>query len=413
MLKSSRKESVKLTELYQEILEGMSIVDFINRAAVLVDCSLVITDTSFRVLAFSTSCPVTDLLWKENIQRGFCTYRFIQEVQELLPKNGQMISTEPFLANCDYSKENKLVSSIVYQNQKVIGYLILLDNGKGILPEYFEYLKHFSVMSTFILRQQPQFHRLFGNMAENILDELLETGNSELASKRFRAAGYIFPTHIRCLIFVPLDTSDVGIKYIHRTLRMMFLNCILSEYHGNIVCVVDEKLVNIERLVLSNQLKKTVKYIGIGPSITDVDELIRCVELAETTCVIHNRLHYADEKKYPIDQFVRCYDDYQFYNLLLSCSDDEILLDNIHPALLMLQQYDRENNTLLMLTLRCFLENNRNIAETSNAMYIHRNTVHYRLGRIRELTGIDLENYEERFRLECSFKILDCLSLKK
>ncbi|MBQ8882599.1 MAG: helix-turn-helix domain-containing protein [Clostridia bacterium] len=50
---------------------------------------------------------------------------------------------------------------------------------------------------------------------------------------------------------------------------------------------------------------------------------------------------------------------------------------------------DRE----LLNTARCFLENSLNISETSRVMYIHRNTLIYRLDKIMKDTGLDLRNY--------------------
>jgi carbohydrate diacid regulator len=50
----------------------------------------------------------------------------------------------------------------------------------------------------------------------------------------------------------------------------------------------------------------------------------------------------------------------------------------------------------LRITLALYLEHNHSAAETARRLYVHRNTVHYRLRRIEELCGLDLARVEDR-----------------
>ena len=74
-----------------------------------------------------------------------------------------------------------------------------------------------------------------------------------------------------------------------------------------------------------------------------------------------------------------------------------------HPALAMLESYDREHDATLMGTLRMFLLENCSHTAAARKLFIHRSTLLYRLERISELAGIDLTDPEERFRLMLSF----------
>lgn len=48
----------------------------------------------------------------------------------------------------------------------------------------------------------------------------------------------------------------------------------------------------------------------------------------------------------------------------------------------------------MMNTADAFLDNGMNVAKTARAMYMHRNTLLYRLNVIRRLTGLDLRNFD-------------------
>ena len=69
---------------------------------------------------------------------------------------------------------------------------------------------------------------------------------------------------------------------------------------------------------------------------------------------------------------------------------------SLEPLLRPLRQYDDARGADLMLTLRRFLDEGGNIAATADRLFLHRNSVIYRLGRIGELTGLDLRDREVR-----------------
>ena len=70
-----------------------------------------------------------------------------------------------------------------------------------------------------------------------------------------------------------------------------------------------------------------------------------------------------------------------------------------------LVRYDREHNTDLVHTLQVFFDQNANASQTSRALYVHRNTLNYRLQRIVEITGLDLNDAEARLAFQLAIKI--------
>lgn len=56
----------------------------------------------------------------------------------------------------------------------------------------------------------------------------------------------------------------------------------------------------------------------------------------------------------------------------------------------------------LMATVDSFLANGMNISETARKLYMHRNTLMYRLNKIRDQTGLDLRSFD----MAVTFEIL-------
>ncbi|MBO4406968.1 MAG: helix-turn-helix domain-containing protein, partial [Clostridia bacterium] len=47
-----------------------------------------------------------------------------------------------------------------------------------------------------------------------------------------------------------------------------------------------------------------------------------------------------------------------------------------------------------LLTIQKFFENNLNVSETSRKLFVHRNTLVYRLEKIKKITGLDLREFD-------------------
>ncbi|MBR6351369.1 MAG: helix-turn-helix domain-containing protein [Firmicutes bacterium] len=83
----------------------------------------------------------------------------------------------------------------------------------------------------------------------------------------------------------------------------------------------------------------------------------------------------------------------------------------VAPELLKLNVIDREKNTDYYHTLRVYLENERSIPRTSEALIIHRTTLQYRLEKIEQLTRLNLDSEDVRIYLMLSYKILNYVNI--
>lgn len=88
------------------------------------------------------------------------------------------------------------------------------------------------------------------------------------------------------------------------------------------------------------------------------------------------------------------------YQLPISLCDmfiEEIFGDSI-PA-----EPDEET----LATINQFFENNLNISETARQLYVHRNTLTYRLEKIEKQTGLDIKNFEDAMTFKIALMVLN------
>lgn len=58
-----------------------------------------------------------------------------------------------------------------------------------------------------------------------------------------------------------------------------------------------------------------------------------------------------------------------------------------------------------LLTIQKFFENNLNVSETSRQLYVHRNTLVYRLDKIQKITGLDLRSFDDAIIFKVSLLV--------
>ncbi|MBQ2767980.1 MAG: helix-turn-helix domain-containing protein [Clostridia bacterium] len=73
-----------------------------------------------------------------------------------------------------------------------------------------------------------------------------------------------------------------------------------------------------------------------------------------------------------------------------------------------LESLDRET----LMTIQAFFENNLNVSETSRKLFVHRNTLVYRLEKIRKLTGLDLREFEHAITFKVALMVKKYLNSK-
>ena len=96
---------------------------------------MVFCDKKFRILSYSTSIPVTDKLWKKNIERGYCTYDFIKNVMSLEAVQGASASIEAVEVSCPESPYRKC-SSKVFLNGVQVGFVLMIENNIPFTAEH-------------------------------------------------------------------------------------------------------------------------------------------------------------------------------------------------------------------------------------------------------------------------------------
>ena len=107
---------------------------------------------------------------------------------------------------------------------------------------------------------------------------------------------------------------------------------------------------------------------------------------------------------------IYCYDDLGLGRLLYNIPGEEVeAYLNKHINIDLLSQIDEETLNLL----ESFFANDLSLAETSRKMFIHRNTLIYRLDKFADLTGYDVRKFSDAITVKISLMLYNYINSQK
>ena len=157
---------------------------------------------------------------------------------------------------------------------------------------------------------------------------------------------------------------------------------VVKQINPNVTSEELEKIASSMEETLKNELRiKTV--IGIGTIAEHLRELADSYKEAQTAIEVG--------KVFDTEKSIMHYENlgigrliYQLPTTLCEIFLSEVFKKNSIDSL------DQET----LFTINKFFENNLNVSETSRKLFVHRNTLVYRLEKIKKLTGLDLRQFD-------------------
>ena len=141
--------------------------------------------------------------------------------------------------------------------------------------------------------------------------------------------------------------------------------------------------------------------IGISSAVDNLKDLARAYKEA--------RIAFEVGKVFDIEKPVISYENLGIGRLIyqLPTTLCEMFLSEVFKKG-SLESLDHET----LMTVQCFFENNLNVSETSRKLFVHRNTLVYRLEKIRKLSGLDLREFDHAVTFKVALMVKKYLSNK-
>ena len=195
---------------------------------------------------------------------------------------------------------------------------------------------------------------------------------------------------------------------------MEMLKSLFSSQNGDYITAVDEKnIILIKALEREDDLdtiEKTADMIvdmrnseammnvrvAYGTVVRELREVSKSYKEATMAIDVGN-IFYAEKcvisyAKLGIGRLI-----YQLPVNLCKIFIEEIFGDNV--------PYDMDEETLT--TINKFFENNLNVSETSRQLFIHRNTLVYRIEKLQKSTGLDIRVFDDALTFKIALMVVN------
>ncbi|MFA9376347.1 MAG: PucR family transcriptional regulator [Lachnotalea sp.] len=206
---------------------------------------------------------------------------------------------------------------------------------------------------------------------------------------------------------VTVISSEMNLqnRMLNRRLQEMSCKAVLIARETDIIIVfcggnseeIKEDLLNF----LENSTQFISKYdlwIGVGSIVQHYGQLHISYKKAKD-CILFGK------KK---SQQLTIFEQLGLENLLMTC-DPDLMKMYVEKKLGTILEYDKNNQTEYLQTLRTFVQYGGNTAETAKQLYVHRNTINYRMKKIKEMLGTEFAEVKDIVEYQISFYIFDLI----
>jgi sugar diacid utilization regulator len=292
-------------------------------------------------------------------------------------------------------------------NHVEVAHISLLTGGRPIGGVEREMLRRFSQVVATELQKNNFFKVNRGTPHASFLADLFENKINTLIDVRKR-----------------LSLLGFSLKKVQQVISISIRDHIASEGRLQMIMNQLRKLIpdSIQMIYLGDLVFLASRTSPQGLSADELRELADFLQASKLTAglssrfldILDARRHYIQARRAAVlgadsasGKSLHIYEQLLAEQLAEACKERLPLSDLIHPAIPMLRLADRQQDGVLLETLRVYLQCARNPTRAATALAIHRNTLFYRINRIAELAGIDFEDGDELMRLSLSFKLID------
>lgn len=297
-----------------------------------------------------------------------------------------------------------------------------LDLPLFVMPRTLRAVDMTQIVCTELINEQME-----NSATERILNSILFTGYESEHRLISQAKDYGIDLHKSCGVCIVsmenfsqyLESNKITDSEFINKIKTSFLKFVKTAFEScggrkilamilmdSIVVLYETDLMSGDKYErMYSEIKRNTQYsfpglsfvIGVGNGYNTVGRLKKSYEEAEKAI----EFRYMQQE----DRHILFYDDLGLYSLLLRIDDEYTMERYCRRYIGDLMDYDRLNSTNLCETLEIYLNSNLNANETADKLFIHRNTLRYRLDKIKSIVGGDLNNISQIVNLATAFQI--------
>ena len=288
------------------------------------------------------------------------------------------------------------------------GYLcVFVTKGETLSPAQLLYLPRTARLLSLEMQKSRSNSISKSTYFSHLLLEMLQGSPPTIASyeQRFKAFHYEL-RRWKNIIVMRLDTDLPPAADIHvlcRTLQSLFGNCVYMIHEDDLIFLISrDETLNITQEELTRWREYTHANglrMGVGSVFENPTQAGISLQQARQALALCDRFAPGET--------LCLYDEVRMLDMVEKLSVKGDLQAMCFPPLLhLLQEDDSDPQASLVYTLECYLKNQQSVSATCKELFIHRNTLYYRLDKVRDIMNCDFSCPEYVAQIALTFTIL-------
>lgn len=390
------------SNIVSKLMMGVDLNTVLTEAYVNTGNLFVAIDLSGKILAHSTPFYIDYPLWMNSVQQGYCDDILMDYIDSRRKTLHMPPGKGAFALYCSKIDMHILVARIIH-HKETFGYFFALNRRPGFDGQTVKLLPLFAKRakdSILRLRTANAYNTI---MQTNILLDAVSGATPSEIQSRAKIGGLKFQKYMHVYVLRSLYKKDTDFyaSILLPKVTALFPSQPCFPWKNSLVCLVGTDhnggIPAETTEALSNLMKENRLLAGVSNVFSQISQFSEYYEQSEEVLKFAKRTTHTGPVYY--------YLDFALYMMLDRIDSEAFMAQCCHPALQYLFTYDAKNGTELFPTLNAYTMTGFNKSRTAQVLYIHRNTVNYRIQQIEQLCGIDLSNEKLLFTLQLSFQI--------
>lgn len=389
-------------DLTEKVFQANNVHQLVERLSDLLQKGVIVENRDFELIAYSSPNEFSfDPVQQKTILSKRCPLFIIERLKKEGIIDRLKWEERPLRLPAieDIGFYQRIVVSLKHHNI-IRGYLWIYEADESIDEEVLTFLTKIAPYLGKLLFEEQQ---VIENDLPTVIWKLIndEFLNEAEMYRAANIASYQVPKQFTIII---ASIKDPEFLPILNTIKTIFIKEEIAFYLGKgteIVGIVDgtrevssvQKTDNIKQELLANlsEDEKKAVFIGSGREYQKISQIrqsyLEALEVIETLVFLN------------LDQVTCSFDELGMYRYIKLMYKKNVSENYRNEKIVKIMKKDAENNSELLKTLWYYIKNNCRVGKTAEMLFIHPNTLNYRVKQIVELTNINFDNIHERAEL--------------
>lgn len=385
------------------LIEGKGLQEIFDLSSMVTRDTVYLTDISMKMHVYSTPTVMADIsaIWRYQVDHGYMPIHIMDRLittgeLEKIRSFRRAFTLETDTFNLPYTCRN------IFSENTLKAHIFIVSIYSEPTQTHREIADELGDLLTFRICSDPVFSSRAGLLHENFFQDILDRRATDLMLIQQQIAIFGWDIHDTYSILV-IDMEGQNKRKTH------FLIDYLSSTNEHKAIQSGEHMICIfhvtsrqDKEIFSQKIIRTLNRMDLKGALS---------KNFDNICDMYFYYRQASNilrfyRKEETDRSLFLQEEFGLYSIFGASLEKYDAFELCHPDIITLYEYDKKNGTDHLETLYQYLINERNAVKAAKALFIHRNTMNYRLDKIKGSLVFDEDDPVNRFYVLLSIFLL-------